>query len=130
MGVSNISFGVPNRKALNNTYLNLALSAGLDLPRINPNEEGIMETINAFKVINNIDKGCVEYIKAYSGYKQNNIIKTANDSKNDLSLDSIVEYGLKENVKDATLNLLKKYDENYVLDEILIPSLDAVWEEI
>lgn len=126
LGVSNISFGVPNRKALNNTYLNLALSAGLDLPIINPNEEGIMETINAFKVINNIDKGCVKYIEKYSGYKQNNIIKTTNDRKYDLSLESIVEHGLKENAKEATLNLLKKYDENYVLDEILIPSLDVV----
>ena len=126
LGVSNISFGVPNRKALNNTYLNLALSAGLDLPIINPNEEGIMETINAFKVINNIDKGCVKYIEKYSGYKKNNIIKTTNDRKHDLSLESIVEHGLKENAKDATLNLLKKYDENYVLDEILIPSLDVV----
>ena len=110
LGVSNISFGVPNRKALNNTYLNLALSAGLDLPIINPNEEGIMETINAFKVINNIDKGCVKYIEKYSGYKQNNIIKTTNDRKYDLSLESIVEHGLKENAKEATLNLLKKYD--------------------
>lgn len=126
LGVSNISFGVPNRKALNNTYLNLALSAGLDLPIINPNEEGIMETINAFKVINNIDKGCVKYIEKYSGYKQNNIIKTTNDRKYDLSLESIVEHGLKENAKESTLNLLKKYDENYVLDEILIPSLDVV----
>lgn len=126
LGVSNISFGVPNRKALNNTYLNLALSAGLDLPIINPNEEGIMETINAFKVINNIDKGCVKYIEKYSGYKQNNIIKTTNDRKYDLSLESIVEHGLKENAKEDTLNLLKKYDENYVLDEILIPSLDVV----
>ena len=126
LGVSNISFGVPNRKALNNTYLNLALSAGLDLPIINPNEEGIMETINAFKVINNIDKGCVKYIEKYSGYKQNNIIKTTNDRKYDLSLESIVEHGLKENAKEVTLNLLKKYDENYVLDEILIPSLDVV----
>ena len=85
-----------------------------------------METINAFKVINNIDKGCVKYIEKYSGYKKNNIIKTTNDRKHDLSLESIVEHGLKENAKDATLNLLKKYDENYVLDEILIPSLDVV----
>ena len=91
LGVSNISFGVPNRKALNNTYLN-----------------------------------CVKYIEKYSGYKQNNIIKTTNDRKYDLSLESIVEHGLKENAKEATLNLLKKYDENYVLDEILIPSLDVV----
>ena len=77
LGVSNISFGVPNRKALNNTFLNLALAAGLDLPIINPNEESMMEAINAFKVINNIDKNCVKYIKKYSGYKKNNIIKTS-----------------------------------------------------
>ena len=126
LGVSNISFGVPNRKALNNTYLNLALSAGLDLPIINPKEEVIMETINELKVINNKYKGFVKYIEKYSGYKQNNIIKTTNDRKYDLSLESIVEHGLKENAKEATLNHLKKYDENYVLDEILIPSLDVV----
>lgn len=123
LGVSNISFGLPNRKALNNTYLNLALSAGLDLPIINPNEEGIMETINAFKVINNIDKGCVKYIDKYSNCNQNNITNTR---KNNLSLENIVEYGLKENAKDSTLKLLKEYDENYILDKILIPTLDIV----
>ena len=75
LGVSNISFGVPNRNVLNNTYLNLALYEGLDLPIINPNEDGVMETINAFKVINNIDKRCIKYIERYSGYKNNNVLK-------------------------------------------------------
>ena len=126
LGVSNISFGVPNRKAINNTYLNLALYSGLDLPIINPNEEGIMETINSFKVINNIDKGCVKYIEKYSGYKQKKELKTTNINTSDLSLEHIVEHGLRENAKDATLNLLEKYDENYILDKILIPALDRV----
>ena len=44
---------------------------GLDLPIINPNEDSSMEVINSFKVINNIDKGCTNYIEKYSGYKYN-----------------------------------------------------------
>ena len=126
LGVSNISFGVPNRSALNNTYLNLALYEGLDLPIINPNEEGIMETINAFKVINNIDKGCIKYIERYSGYKDNNVLKINSKNNDELSLEYIVEHGLKEHAKDTTLDLLQSYEENYILDKILIPSLDKV----
>lgn len=126
LGVSNISFGVPNRSALNNTYLNLALYEGLDLPIINPNEEGVMETINAFKVINNIDKGCIKYIERYSGYKDNNVLKINSKNNDELPLEYIVEHGLKEHAKDTTLDLLQSYDENYILDKILIPSLDKV----
>ena len=126
LGVSNISFGVPNRSSLNNTYLNLALYEGLDLPIINPNEDGIMETINAFKVINNIDNGCIKYIERYSGYKDNNVLKINSKNNDELSLEYIVEHGLKEHAKDTTLDLLQSYEENYILDKILIPSLDKV----
>lgn len=129
LGVSNISFGVPNRNALNNTYLNLALYAGLDLPIINPNEEGIIETINAFKVINNIDKGCIKYIENYSGHKNKQVLQATYINNNELSLEYIVEHGLKDNAKDATLELLQNHDENYVLDKILIPSLDKVGQK-
>lgn len=123
LGVSNISFGLPNRKALNNLYLTLALQYGLDLPIINPNEESIMEAINAFKVIKNIDKGCTNYIEQYSGYNCKREINITNKNE---SLDVVIERGLKEDAKSTTLNLLKEYDENYILDEILIPALDKV----
>ena len=105
LGVSNISFGVPNRSALKYAYLNLALYEGLDLPIINPNEEGVMETINAFKVINNIDKGCIKYIERYSGYKDNNVLKINSKNNEELPLEYIVEHGLKEHAKDTTLDL-------------------------
>lgn len=123
LGVSNISFGLPNRKALNSTFLNMALSYGLDLAIMNPNEEGMMDTINSFKVIKNIDKGCINYIDKYSGYtnKKEIIIKNK-----ELTLEDIVINGLKDEVRDKTLNLLETKSENYILDEILIPSLDIV----
>ncbi|MGX4598144.1 homocysteine S-methyltransferase family protein [Faecalimicrobium sp. JNUCC 81] len=123
LGVSNISFGLPNRKALNNLYLTLALNYGLDLPIINPNESSSMEVINSYKVIKNIDKGCRNYIEKYNGYNSKKEVKTVDA---DITLDKVIERGLKEEAKPMTLNLLEKYDENYILDEILIPALDIV----
>ncbi|MBO3445172.1 homocysteine S-methyltransferase family protein [Clostridium sp. CCUG 7971] len=123
LGVSNISFGLPNRKALNNLYLTLALNYGLDLPIINPNESSSMEVINSYKVIKNIDKGCTNYIEKYNGYNSKKEVKTVDA---DITLDKVIERGLKEEAKPMTLNLLEKYDENYILDEILIPALDIV----
>lgn len=124
LGVSNISFGLPNRKAVNSTYLTLALGYGLDLPIINPNEESMMEAINSFKIIKNIDKGCSEYIDKYSSYKKDKQKKVI--SETNLSLQQIVSRGLKDEVAEETLKLLEKHDENYILDEILIPALDEV----
>ncbi|HSQ88519.1 homocysteine S-methyltransferase family protein [Romboutsia sp.] len=126
LGVSNISFGVPNRKALNNVFLTLALEYGLDLPIINPNEDSIMKAINSFKVIKNIDKNCVDYINKYSGIINNKNTGKTKECNIELSLDKIVERGLKEEVKYATLNLLNKHTENKILNEILIPALDKV----
>lgn len=126
LGVSNISFGVPNRKAINSAYLTLALEYGLDLPIINPNEEGIMEAINSFKVLKNIDKHCQNYIEKYNDIKNiENKIKNNNDKKQ-LNLDEIVERGLKDEAQDVTLKLLQTHDQDYILNEVLIPALDKV----
>ncbi|HSQ33889.1 MAG TPA: homocysteine S-methyltransferase family protein, partial [Peptostreptococcaceae bacterium] len=126
LGVSNISFGTPNRKALNNTFLTLALGYGLDLPIINPNEDSMMEAINSFKVIKNIDKNCINYINKYSGFTNNKKVSKDKECSNELSLDQVVERGLKEDAKYITLNLLEKHTENKILDEMLIPALDEV----
>ncbi|WP_270942482.1 homocysteine S-methyltransferase family protein [Romboutsia lituseburensis] len=126
LGVSNISFGVPNRKAINNTYLTLALEYGLDLPIINPNEDGTMEVINSFKVLKNIDKHCENYISKYNDI---NIIENKtknNNEKRELSLEEIVERGLKDEAKESTLKLLQTHDQDYILNEILIPTLDKI----
>lgn len=123
LGVSNISFGIPSRKHINNTYLNLALGAGLDLAIINPNEEGMVEAIDAFKVINNVDKGCIKYIDKYGNVSKD---LTKLKGNTELTLEEVVERGLKEEARDKTIELLKENDANIILDEILIPSLDNV----
>lgn len=124
LGVSNISFGIPNRQALNNMYLNLALGSGLDLAIINTEDKLMVESIDAYRVINNIDKGCIEYIEKFR-----NILKDTRQKEsknNNLTLENAIERGLKEEAKDLTLKILESKDEHYVLDKVLIPTLDVV----
>lgn len=124
LGISNISFGIPNRKALNNTYLNIALGAGLDLAIINTEDESMVGSIYAYKVINNIDKGCIEYIKKFKNVSMDS--KQKKNKNNNLTLQEAIEKGLKEEAKYLTLQILESKDEYYVLDELLIPTLDMV----
>ena len=125
LGVSNISFGIPNRQALNNTYLNLALGSGLDLPIINTENKVMVESVYAYKVISNMDKGCGEYIERYKDVSRDSKQK-GSKNYNNLTLEEAIEKGLKEEVKDLTLKILESKDEHYVLDEVLIPALDVV----
>ena len=62
LGVSNVSFGLPNRGLLNRTFLLMALENGLNLPIINPNDIEMKNTIMAFKVMKNIDKNAEYFI--------------------------------------------------------------------
>lgn len=62
LGVLNILFGFLNRKVFNVFFLILVLGVGFDLVIINLNEYSMMEVINFFKILNNIDKGCINYI--------------------------------------------------------------------
>jgi 5-methyltetrahydrofolate--homocysteine methyltransferase len=64
LGVSNVSFGLPNRELINATFLARALNAGLDLPIINPNADSVMGAVRAFKLLNGYDVN--EFIAAYS----------------------------------------------------------------
>ena len=125
LGVSNISFGIPNRKALNNTYLNLALGAGLDLAIINTEDRTMVESIDAYKVISNMDKGCLDYIEKFKIVSNDNKTKERKNYDN-LTLEDVIERGLKEEAKDLTLKILESHDEHFVLDKVLIPALDVV----
>lgn len=66
LGVSNISFGLPNRELVNRTFLTMAMEQGLDLPIINPNVESMTGAVRAFRVLNGIDKNSLEFINAYN----------------------------------------------------------------
>jgi 5-methyltetrahydrofolate--homocysteine methyltransferase len=124
LGVSNISFGMPNRPLINETFLAIAMAAGLDLPIINPNDESMMDKVYAFNVLYNHDKGSTKYIKRYSD-NQTQETSPKKEKREETLFDMVVK-GLKENAAAMTRELLGKNTELEIVNEFLIPALDVV----
>lgn len=134
LGVSNISFGLPCRELINETFLSLALGCGLDLPIMNPNSRGMMDVINSYNVLYNYDKGAEEYISLYGSGKVERGVVTAGiikkeDSTVNKDLKYIVIKGLKEEASIATRELLETMEELEVVNNMLIPALDEVGQK-
>ncbi|MEG0071768.1 MAG: homocysteine S-methyltransferase family protein [Raoultibacter sp.] len=66
LGVSNVSFGLPQRALVNATFLASALGVGLDLPIINPMDPRYREVIGSFRVINAQDACSESYISNFA----------------------------------------------------------------
>ncbi len=65
LGLSNVSFGLPNRPLINKTFLVMAMYAGLKLPILNPLDRDLMGAIDAFEVLNNSDVNAEDYISRH-----------------------------------------------------------------
>ena len=105
LGVSNVSFGLPNRPLLNKTFLAMAMSAGLDLPIINPLDQELMNTIDAFNVLYNYDRDATNYIQKQA---QSQVVLPKQTTS--FSLNDVVLHGLKDEVKKATETALESQD--------------------
>lgn len=131
LGVSNISFGLPCRELVNSSFLTMALSAGLDLPIINPNAAAMMGAVRSFRVLKGIDKNSEEYVKAYadsavttSQAVSQKSAKPLNEEKKDLKY--CVRSGLVEESAKLTEEALKKEDALFIVNNYLVPALDDV----
>ncbi|WP_300078571.1 homocysteine S-methyltransferase family protein [uncultured Thomasclavelia sp.] len=124
LGVSNVSFGLPNRPLLNKTFLTMAMAAGLDLPIINPLDKELMDAIDAFNVLYNYDQDATIYIQ-----NQSNQTVTSIKNTTDFTLEDIIIRGLKDEVKTATKKKLETKDGLEIINNILIPALDKVGKQ-
>ena len=124
LGVSNVSFGLPNRPLLNKTFLAMTMSAGLDLPIINPLDQELMNTIDAFNVLYNYDRDATNYIQKQA---QNQVVLPKQTTS--FSLNDVVLHGLKDEVKKATETALKSQDGLTIVNDILIPALDQIGKD-
>nr|MBQ6740406.1 dihydropteroate synthase [Synergistaceae bacterium] len=128
LGVSNVSFGLPERKLLNRVMLAAALAQGLDGAIMNPADTGMRETIAAWRLLNNIDKDAKDYI-AYCAKNFNNnkepekVFNLNNDIK------SAIIKGLKDEAAAQCKILLKDNEPLKVIEDFIIPALDVVGVE-
>jgi 5-methyltetrahydrofolate--homocysteine methyltransferase len=64
-GLSNVSMGLPGRRLINRTFLNMAISAGLDTLLVDVRDQALFSSIYASKILTHQDAYCAEYLKAY-----------------------------------------------------------------
>lgn len=124
LGVSNISFGLPNRELVNSTFLTMALEEGLDLPIINPNAEVMTGAVRAYRVLTGTDKNSLEFISAYG-----NAVKPAVKENTEVDIFTAVYNGLKSEGASITEKLLESTDAMQIVNEMLIPALDRVGDD-
>ena len=133
LGVSNISFGLPNRDLLNHSFLLLALHHGLTLPIINPDGFGMMDAVRAFRVLNNRDRQSMDYIAAYKDMPEGQPVMMAAPVKGQEEaaealhpLMAAVRDGLAREAAALTREALADMPPMAVVDQLLIPALDLV----
>ena len=124
LGVSNVSFGLPNRPLLNSVFLAAAFGVGLDAPIINPCSKEIMDTVNAFKVLNNQDKGGSDFIAKYGGNTPEP--QSTPSSNGSMDLKDVIIKGLKEQAAPLVEEMLKTRDAMEIINGYFIPALDEV----
>jgi 5-methyltetrahydrofolate--homocysteine methyltransferase len=66
LGISNGSFGLPERKYINSAYLVMAMANGLSTAIMNPNDKLMMDLYHAAEALIERDEGFTEYIRRFS----------------------------------------------------------------
>ncbi|MCD7827609.1 MAG: homocysteine S-methyltransferase family protein [Clostridiales bacterium] len=126
LGVSNVSFGLPDRAGINSIFYTLALNAGLSSAIINPKSRDMMRAYYSFCVLMGYDDNFSEYIAFAS---ENEEKKPANEEKESdpkTSLKNAVLKGLCDKAERETEKLLAENQPTEIIDGILIPALDEV----
>lgn len=136
LGVSNISFGLPNRELVNSTFLTLAMNNGLTLPIINPNIAAMSGAVSAFRLLSGYDKNGAEFIRDFGADKivSSSVKSSASAGTVTASgagdLGAAVAAGLKAECAAAAEALLASgTDAMEIINAKLIPALDEAGEK-
>ncbi len=144
LGVSNISFGLPQREIINGAFFTMAMECGLGAAIINPNSEAMMRAYYSFNALMDRDPQCSSYIERYgavsapavsrapvSGQDRNgsSVLGQASwelPEDKGAALSASIERGLKEGAREAVEALLKGQEPLDIINRYMIPALDHV----
>ena len=124
MGLSNISFGLPNRPLINSTFFAMCLAAGLDAPIMNPYSEEMQNVLKASAALLAEDANGLKFSKlSVQTVAEKKIIST--------DILTAIKSAVIEGEKDEISELVAKaIAENHGANEITEKSLTAAMNEI
>lgn len=122
LGVSNISFGLPQREKLAGPFLTLALGVGLDAAILNPLSEAMMDAWQAALTLTGRDKGCRAYLERFAGAAP---VKSGTQAA--FSLEEAVRRGLRAEAERAARERLSEGEAPMdLVEKRLLPALTQV----
>lgn len=130
LGVSNVSFGLPNRGAVNAAFFAMALENGLSAAIMNPYSADMMKTYYAYKALKGLDENCAEYIRGAGAFAPSpspasgTAVKSAEEFSSELQ--RAVIKGFKEKSAELTKALLESVSPLDIVNGELIPALNTV----
>ncbi len=125
LGVSNVSFGLPQRSIVNSTFFAMALTEGLNAAIMNPHSKDMMNVYYSFKALADLDERCENYIE-YAAQETEAVEKKEEKLSPDKALSYAVLKGLKEDAAEYAKKVLEEMSPLEVIDKCIIPALDEI----
>ena len=119
LGVSNISFGLPQRDVINTAFFTLAMQSGLSAGIINPKSSSMMNAYYSYNALAGLDDNCTEYIESVTEAQQ--AVQETN-----VTLHTAIVKGMKDEAGACAKELLKDTAPLDVINNYIIPALDEV----
>ncbi len=129
LGVSNVSFGLPGRDAINGIFFALALENGLSAAIINPYSLDIKKAYYAFCALKGLDENCEKYITAAASFASASVLpEQISLPQEDYSseLQKAISKGFKERSAELTRALLEENEPLEIVNKEIIPALNFV----
>ena len=127
LGVSNISFGLPQRQLVTQAFLTQAICAGLTLPIINPNQKEMMDAVDACRVLSGEDVSCSAYIQRHAPAQEKTSEKPVRAGR--MTIEEAIAKGMKAEAAELAKEMLAAIEPLALVEEHLIPALDLVGEQ-
>ena len=124
LGISNVSFGLPARDAVNATFFACALENGLSAAILNPHSADMRRVYYAFRALHGQDADCADYIAFAAGEPARPAGAAAQEPET--TLRRAIEKGLRERAGELTQALLRETEPLELVKGEIIPALDVV----
>ncbi len=136
-GLSNISFGLPQRSNVNTAFLTMAISKGLSMAIANPSQEMLVNAAFASDLLRNKDGADIRYIQRMQRYDDNNasnvmtpkeVKSPSNSSDNilDIIKQDVLNGSKRSIVKDTEIAVQNGIAPRTILDTVLMPAINEV----
>ena len=126
LGVSNISFGLPNREALNSRFLAMAAANGLSAAIINPASSEMMATVVSAKALLGKDDNFKDYISWADGVNTDSTAPAGVIKTDSVTLEEAILKGMRETAAELTDILLETKSPIEIINDHIVPALDEV----